>query len=283
MDLDKTFNGAARKKTWQDKVIEADKIWNQVKEMLAGHGLQLPETPRRPDVRLIINNISGHDVQFQNPGDHSASKPEIIPAAGDKTAAMVMVRGATLDEQYKNARIIYRKYDLGTQGLSQDFITALAQGELADLVAEAYGPAPFQSQAEKLVDVAWTVLEGKESRIIPEKGTSAAYGARAATEEKVFLAQFHIYVRGTGTTPELVESNGMNIAVSADWKTGSETTRPIVPSVAKVYYGQNFDQIPAVIVHPDGKVKAVDLKNGVVIALDASKPGRTPPSNPPPP
>ena len=280
MSLKEPFNNFSNGKSWQDKVLDADKIWNQIKIMLSAQSLQLPQTPRRPDVRLIINNISGHDIQFQNPGDHSGSKPELIPSTGDKTAAMLMVKGATLDEQYKNAETLYTKYDLGTGGLSEAFVTDLKQGKLAELVDEAYGPAHFQSQAEKLTDLTWTALEGISSNIPAKKGASAAYGARAATQETVFLAQFPIYVKGTGTTSELVESAGMAIAVSSDWETGKETTRPIVPSVAKIYYGENFEKIPVAIVHPDGLVKEIDLKNGTVIKRDANPPQKKPPAKP---
>ncbi len=252
-------------KSWHDKVLEADDLWAQVGRLLATQSVTLPQTPRRPDVRMIVNNVSGNDISFRNPGDHSNSKPEHIPATGDKTAAMIMVKGQTLDEQYKNAETLFKKYDLGTQGLSAKFIADMAQGKLDDLVDEAYGPAPFEAQTEKLVDVAWTDANGATSTITPQKGQSAAFGARAATKETVFIAQFHIYVKGTGTTAELVESEGMAIAVSEDWQTKKETTRPIVASVAKTYYGDHFDTIPVANVHPDGIVKAIDLKNGTVI------------------
>ncbi len=257
MDLTKTFSAFSAGKSWHDKVLEADKIWAQVKEILNREAQTLPKTPRRPDVRMIIENISGHDQIFKNPGDHSGSKEELIPAAGDKKAAMVMVKGETLAEQYKNAQTIYERYDMGTKGLSDTFVADMKAGKLSDLLAEAYGPAPFAPQAEKLVDVAWKSADGSEENIIPVKGSAAAFGARAATEETVFLAKFHIFVKGTGTTAELVESDGMAIAVSEDWKTKAETTRPIVPSVAATYYGEHFAKIPQAVIHPDGMLKEI--------------------------
>jgi len=285
MSLDKNFNTSGKKgqptqgfgpgQAWQDKVVEGDKIWGQVKAMLDAQGLSLPPTPRRPDVRLIVSNVSGHDLRFHNPGDHSGSKEEVIPSGGDKTAVMIMVKGATLDEQAKNALTLFSAYDLGGNGLTDSFVADLKAGKLADLIDEAYGPAPFEQQASKLVDVTWTAEDGASSTVHPVKGSHAAFGARAATDETVFLAQFQIYVKGTGTTPELAEGYGMNIAVSSDWQTGAESTRPIVPQVAKTYYGAFFDAIPAVTVHPDGWVKHIDLKNGVSVAHD------TPPPVPP--
>lgn len=276
MALDNTFNRFSQGKSWQEKVLEADKIWVQVKALLSAAGAALPPTPRRPDVRLIVDNISGAEVRFKNPGDHSGSKEEVIPAAGASCAVMVMVKGATLDEQYRNAQTLYERYDLGAQGLSANFVEDLRQGRLADLVAEAYGPAPLQGQADKLTDVTWTAEDKTSARITPQKGAHAAYGARPATQETVFLAQFHIFVKGTDSVPELVESSGMNIAVSADWKTGKETTRPIVPSVGRIYYGEHVSKIPEVVVDPDGLVRRVDLRNGQVIVADSAPPARAP-------
>ena len=258
-DLNGEFKKFSAGKTWQDKVLDADAIWAQVKSLIAP--ASLPQTSRRPDVRLIVDNLSGHDIVFKNPGDHSNSKPELIPAAGDSTAAMIMVRGTTLDEQYKNAKTLCEKYNLDTQGLNEIFLADLRQGKLAEWVDEAYGPAPFREQASKLANVKWTAEDGSVSTITPQKGAAAAFGARPATAETAFLAQFHIYVKGTGTTPELVESTGMVIAVGKDWETQQETTRPIVPSVARIYYGAQFESIPTVIVHPDGKVREVRLRN----------------------
>lgn len=284
MSLDKNFNPSGKKgqptqgfgpgQAWQDKVVEGDKIWGQVKFMLDAQGLSLPKTPRRPDVRLIVSNVSGGDMRFHNPGDHSGSKEEVIPSGGDKTAVMIMVKGATLAEQAANAQELFKRYDLGAEGLSARFVDDLKAGKLADYIDEAYGPAPFEQQASKLVDVTWVSEDGTSSTVKPVKGGNAAFGARAATDETVFLAQFQIYVKGTGTTPELAEGYGMNIAVSSDWQTGAESTRPIVPQVAKTYYGAHFDTIPAVTVHPDGWVKHIDLKNGQTVSHD------TPPKKP---
>lgn len=269
MSLSPRFNAFGQHKSWQDKVLEADGIWAQVKELLDEAGASLPQTPRRPDVRLIVANVGAADVRFFNPGDHSGSKEEVIPPTGDSTAAMIMIKGDTLKAQYDNAALLYAQYDLGTLGLSDAFVQDLRDGKLADIIAEAYGPAPLVSQAGKLADVAWEKENGETDSIAPVCGTAAAYGARPATTETVFLAQFQIFVKGSGTVPELAEGYGMNVAVSEDWKTKKVSTRPIVPSVAATYYGAHTAQIPVVTVHPDGVVKSVDLKNGTVISLDA--------------
>lgn len=278
MSLDDDFNKNGQKgapvhgfgagQSWQDKVVEGDKIWAQVKAMLDAQGASLPQTPRRPDVRLIVSNVSGTEMRFHNPGDHSGSKEEVIPSSGDKTAVMIMVKGKDLSAQAANAKELFNLYDLGTEGLSARFVADLKAGKLADYIDEAYGPAPFEQQASKLVEVNWQAQDGSGFNVPPTQGANAAFGARAATNEKVFLAQFQIFVKGTGTTPELADGYGMNIAVASDWQTGKESTRPIVPAVAKTYYGAHFDSIPVVTLHPDGIVKSIDLQNGMVITHD---------------
>ena len=263
MTIRKKFRRFGTRKSWAQKVLAADNIWVQVKQVLAQHNnLVLPTTPRRPDVRLIIENMSGHALIFKNPGDHSGGKAEQIPSGGDKKAIMVMLKGETLQEQYKNAQAVYERFSLGEKGASLQLIEALNKGELKDYIDEAYGPAPFDGQVEKLVDIDWTDQSNIVQHISPHKGQYAAYGTRAATDEMVFLVQFPIHVKGTGTTPECVESDGICIAVSSDWQTGEEHTRPIVPSVAKTYYGVHFDQMPIVHASSDGVVQDIDLKNG---------------------
>jgi hypothetical protein len=260
MSIHSDFNTFSANKNWQEKVHEGDAIWTQVRDILSAANKTLPETPRRPDVRMIIQNVSGIDHRFKNPGDHSGSKEELIPATGDKRAVMVMLQGATLEEQYQNAQTLYDTFNLGTNGLSPELAQAFRDGSVAHLVSEAYGPAPFAGQTEKLVDVIWSAENGKDSVIKPVKGDNASFGARAATTEKVFIAMFDIHVKGTGTTPEMVESDGIVIAVASDWQTGAETTRPIVPSVAQTYYGAHFADIPVVRVTTTGIVTGVSVK-----------------------
>lgn len=274
MSSKQPFNALSARDSWTDKVIKADDLWAQVQDILKSQGQDLPQTPRRPDVRLILDNTTGDEIRFQNPGNHAAGKPEVIPASGDKTAVMVMIKGATLAEQYANGQALMAQFDLGHKGFSAEFVAALQDGSIAHLVDEAYGPAPFAGQADKLVDVDWQSDDGSTATIRPLRGTAAALGARAPASESVFHAQFHIYVQGTGTTPELVESHGMCVAVSSDWQTGAVSTRPIVPSVAHGYYGAHFEHIPAVTVTPDGLVRAVDLKTAKPAAAKTPAPKR---------
>lgn len=253
------------RRKWQDKILEADKIWAQVRQVLAQRGLELPGTLRRPDIRVILDNRSGLNQVFGNPAKHAGDKAESIPAAGDKTAAMIMVRGGTLAEQYSNAAKLAARYDLARQGLSVAFVNALHDGSALDLVSEAYGPAPFGEQAAKLVDVDWRDAEGKSAAIDPVVDGACAYGARAATTETAFRTRINLFIKGTSTTPEMIQNEGMVIAVSRDWQTKAVSTRPIVPSVAKEFYGAHYESIPVVEIHPDGFVQKIDLGNGTVI------------------
>jgi hypothetical protein len=187
---------------------------------------------------------------------------EEIPSDGDKVAAMMMLKVDTLEEQFANAKTLSEKFDLAANGLSTELLRALSRPDVYTKMDEMYGPAPFDDQAAKLEPLNWLNSDGSESVIAPEFGEACAFGARPATNETVFLAKVPVYFKGTGTVPELLEADGMCIAVSKHWKTGEVSTRPIVPSVAKTYYGAHFDSIPVVTVHPDHGVCMVNLRNG---------------------
>jgi hypothetical protein len=243
--------------TWRQNVLRADDIWAQVESILKDNTETLPKTPRRPDLRLILNNASGAIQMFRNPAGHS-SQAETIPASGDKTAAMVMLAGDTIEQQQQSAAALCEKYGLLEVGLTSAFTKALAAGE--PLVKEAYGPAPFNGQADKLVDVRWGDLN-----IEPVKTEFCAYGVRAPESELAVRTEIVLLVQGTSTNPEYIENEGMVIAVSEDWKTKEISTRPIVPSVAKGFYGEHYGNIPVVKINAEGLVQSVDLQNGVVL------------------
>ena len=250
--------------TWSQKVLAGDEIWAQVKEALDNAGLELPKTPRRPDVSLIVDNSTGQTIQFLNPGDHSGEKAENIPGTGDKCAAMIMLGGDTLDEQYANAKDLDEKYGLSEHGLTQEFAKAMAAESAAGVLLEAYGPAPFEGQASRLEPLQWG-----NSEVDPVISEKAAYGARAPEMETVMRSELAIFVQCEGKTAEKMEMEGMCIAVSSDWKTGEISTRPIVPSVAKDFYGDHFANMPVVEVDVEGNVASIDLKNGTpVLYLD---------------
>lgn len=250
---------------WNEKIFQADVIWQQVKAALAQTGTNLDPMLRRPDVRMIINNISGAPVIFQNPGQHG-DKKENVPSEGDKTAAMVMVAGETLSDQHLNAFEMFNRFALGERGLTEEFVTYIQTPDAREFITEAYGPAPFDTQAKKLVHVEWTPLGRKMTAITPIFTEACAFGARAATTENAFVATLHVYVQGTTTSPELMENKGMVIAVSPN--DGKDTTRPIVPSVATGFYGDHFNRIPIVLVSDVGHVQSIDLRDGNIIALD---------------
>ena len=259
--------------TWSQKVFEADSIWAQVQKILENSGRALPKTPRRPDVRLIVDNKTGAEIQFLNPGDHSAEKPEIIPGSGEKTATMVMLGGDTLEDQLRNAQDLDAKYHLSSRGLTKEFAIALSAEAEAGIVLEAYGPAPFSGQAAKLEPLKWG-----DSEIDAVVDGSVAYGARPPEMETVMRSELAIFVKGTGTTPEQMDIEGICVAVASDWQTGAISTRPIAPSVAKGFYGEHYAGIPVVELDVDGNVASIDLKDGapaIVLSepLDLDAPG----------
>jgi hypothetical protein len=44
---------------WQDKTLFADEVYEQLQGLLGTQNVELPQTPRRPDVRMILKNVSG--------------------------------------------------------------------------------------------------------------------------------------------------------------------------------------------------------------------------------
>ncbi len=254
------FNNA---QTWGQRVLSADDIYKQVKDTLDAHGKVLPTTLRRPDIRLILENNSGEEIKFMNPGDHAKENTEIIPAAGDSKAVMVMLKGDSLDEQMANAQRLVDKFDLGEKGFTKEFAHALGREDTQDMVAEAYGPAPFSGQSDKLVSLNWDSAEtGVDVCVEPVKTRLCAFGARKPENETVFSTAVEVFVKGTNTTAECAEGTAMCIAVAQDWETQEVSTRPIVPSIAKEFYGAHYDNMPAVSVSADGNVREIDLKNG---------------------
>lgn len=247
--------------TWSQRVLTADSIYKKVVKALDGEGLKLPTTPRRPDIRLILENKSGADISFMNPGDHAKQQPETIPATGDSKAVMVMLKGNTLEEQYANAQKLDAIFKLSEKGLTKVFAAALGNAPTSELVAEAYGPAPFSGQASRLVPLDWKKADDSHVVIAPYQSNLCAYGARQAEQETVFRTEVSLFIKGTNTIPECIEGEGMCIAVSQDWKTGKISTRPIVPSVAKDFYGAAYDNIPTVLINPLGFVQSIDLHN----------------------
>lgn len=259
--------------SWEEKVFQGDKIWAQVKAALDKTRQELPKTPRRPDVRLVIENNSGQTFKFLNPGNHG-DDPSTVPSESEngKTATMVMLHGNSLGDQMTNAFSLTQKFNLGEEGLTQavvDYFNS-PEAELDGWVKEAYGPAVLTQQTDKMVDVTWTDANGETSTTSPIFGKAAAFGARPAANEAAIRTTLRIKVQGTTTAAENMEIPGMIVVVDEDWKTKQEVTKPIVPSVAinEDFYGHNYLNIPEVVVSTDGQLQSIDLKNGFAINVD---------------
>jgi len=257
--------------TWRRKVVEADKLWSQVQLLLEERELTLPQTPRRPDIRLILNNLSGTSIHFMNPANHAKDAREHIPGAGSETAAMVMLKGRNLEAQYHNAALLKRQFNLSVRGITQEFCDALDAGHLASMVKEAYGPAPFEKQSSRLVNLEWSKMHGAPVICHAVQTAACAYGAREAEKESVILVKPDIYLQGTDTIAELVDSDGICIAYSKDWASGKENTRPIKPNVAKAFYGAHYNEIPVVHIHPDEGVTEIHFADGTRILNERTR------------
>jgi hypothetical protein len=249
--------------SWPEKVFKADAIWAQLKEILSAAGHVIAPIPRRPDIRLVINNVSSNDFSFQNPGDHSNSKPEVIPSTGSNTAAMIMLKGESLVEQYNNAAALVERFRLNSDGLTSEFVDFIGTDDASTYIKEAYGPASFTQQSTKLTDINWMKSDGSTESIKPVFHDHYSFGARAPTQEIAFTTTMCVYVQGTNSTPEVMDIAGMVIAVSAQDDT--QTTRPIAPAVAKDFYGQSYETMPIVTVNTDGQIQKIDLRNGTII------------------
>lgn len=247
--------------SWNQSKLSADRIWAQVKQALKAQEKQLPLIPRRPDVRVVLDNATGGMLHFLNPGNYTKGVPEDIKS---DEAVMVMPWGDTLEEQFENAAALVREYDLIETGLTKEFLSVLGDYNTSLYMKEAYGPAPFEGQSKKLEPVQWG---DAETPIIPVKSDVCAYGARAPEPVAVFLNQMLVFVKGTNTSAEMIEGEGMCVEISVDWQTKEETTKPIVPSVAKGFYGNHYDSMATVSVDPRGNVQEIDLKDGNVIRV----------------
>lgn len=254
-------NNAHIPQTWQQRVFQADKIWQELERILKTHTLKLDETPRLPDLRLIVNNISGETLNFLNPGQHSNTL-ETIRSAGDlasenNTAAMIMLAGDTLEAQQNNAAYLVEKFNLGENGLSPEFVKFIGTDEAKKYLKEAYGPAPFEGQSKKLVPLEWQQFcDEPPLSLAPVLKDACAYGVRAPSNETVFIAKVDVHVKGTDSIPETMEMEGMAIAVSKG-QDGTTKTRPIVPSVAKTFYGRHYNNIPVVTLSADGDIQKI--------------------------
>lgn len=244
------------KQSWPEKVFSADSFWAQVEQMLTTNGKELPTTARRPDVRMVLQNTSDTTANFLNPGDYTGGAQEKIPSG---KAAMVMLQGDTLEEQQANAQQLEEEFNLGENGLSQDFCEALGNGRLSHLVKEAYGPSEFEGQTSKLVSVNW---DRATTSIDPVVHENCSYGARAPSDEKVFAASFVMFVEGTDTSAEQTTPASICVAVESDWQTQKISTRPIQVDVAQGFYGSGFDNMPSVVIDVSGNVLSLDLRDG---------------------
>lgn len=67
MDIKVEYNGTqffSDGRGWDEKAILGDCLWQQVSDILNEHKIEMPETPRKPDVRLILNNVTGQEMRF---------------------------------------------------------------------------------------------------------------------------------------------------------------------------------------------------------------------------
>lgn len=245
--------------------LHGDQILAAIKEHAIKLGIEsLPQTPRRPDVRGIVLNGTDGEIKFENPGGHS-DHVETIPAG---QAFMIMPKGDSLAEQATYAKAVFERFQLAEKGVTQEFLSALADGDLKDLVAEAYGPAPYEKQKDALVDsLTWKEVDGQESEMIAMKGSGGSFGVRAPGKEEVYRIHFPDAkpgdtpsLRGTNTVAENLVAREIYLGVTQDWQTGEISTKPIAPSVAAQFYGEHLANIPSATVDRSGNVTELKIQ-----------------------
>jgi hypothetical protein len=59
-----THDGVLKGLNWSDKTLLADTIYEQVNALLSATGEELHQTPRRPDVRMILQNTRVRLLNF---------------------------------------------------------------------------------------------------------------------------------------------------------------------------------------------------------------------------
>lgn len=234
--------------------MRGDEILEETEAFL--HGASIPETQRRPDLRMVVLNTTDADIKFVNPGGHSDQTEDIPPGK----AAMLMVQGDTLLEQEHNAEILKARYGVGENRL-QLALSDFNAGKLKGLVNEVYGPVSFDEQAARLVDTTWRAADGSTAVIHPIVTHNEAIGVRPAAEEEVFLVKGKPgdTLRGTDTVAEKFNREGLIAVAVSKGQDGKTRTRPIDIEVAKSYYGDAFNEIPVIDLDDQGRVEEVDL------------------------
>lgn len=248
---------------WRQHVARADYVFAQVERALKAAQINLEETPRCPDVRVFARHASAGEpgakpIYFMNPENHAKGGHEELPANGPKTAMIIVpAPQGNLSDQFELARYIVEKFGL-ENGITQEAAARIGTPETKGLIDKAYAPCNFEAEAKNLTELTWDTGRGFET-ISPAMAEKIAFGCRPPRGELAMRIEFALFVQGTTTIAEQIENEGMVIAISKHWETGELSSKPIVPSVAKGYYGQGYHSLPLVTADPDGNVHKILL------------------------
>ena len=168
--------------------LDGDGIVSQIFPQLRG-ALSLRD--RAPDVRVILKtNDSGAEHVFANHAYPDNDPSKVIYDGAN--AIMIMPAHDTPRAQLFAARqIIDAVKSAGLEGgITPEFIDRAIvkpQGKLRKFAAQIYGPAPFEAQANRLVDVSIQGVNGGFDIVKPDRGAGYAVGMRAAEKEEAFM------------------------------------------------------------------------------------------------
>ncbi|MCD8570841.1 MAG: hypothetical protein LRY76_04820 [Alphaproteobacteria bacterium] len=245
---------------------------------------------RPSDVRVILRT-SDLQGKVNSIANHGHPDNELSEVAHDgKNAYMVMPNGDTPRRQLFAAQQIRQAIEQeGLTTVTPEFIQkhiANPAGKLRKFVGQIYGPAPFEAQAERLVDTDIPRVDGNGVEVMhPLNNGSVAIGMRAPTKEEAFIVVYagkgpdmfvtggeaaatilstlegevSAKLKGTNTTLEQLDGLGVltkAIVLSVDAATGN--TKPIrLETAADIF---DLSKMNIVLVKADGTL-SMQLRN----------------------
>jgi hypothetical protein len=221
--------------------LSGDDILAQISPQLRG---DISRHERPSDVRLILRTApTGQTYSFANFG-HPDNERSTVTFNGDD-AIMIMPAGETARSQLFSAfQIVSRMKAKGVDrtGVTPEFMQSEIvnpKGLAHRFTAQAYGPAPFTTQADRLVPVDIPGQNGQSETISPTKEAGYALGMRAPVKEEAFLVIHmdeaeNVFVKGGKTAGAYL--NKIHDNLHAGLK-GSTTTLESLDNISRVIKG----------------------------------------------
>ena len=202
--------------------LDGDGIVSQIFPQFRG-ALSLRE--RAPDVRVILKTAAtGANHIFANHA-YPDNKPSEVVYDGSKALMIMPARDTPRAQLFAARQIVEAVKNAGLQdGITPEFIDntiVKPEGKLRKFTAQIYGPAPFDAQAGRLVDVAIPGAGGGSDIVKPDRGAGYAVGMRAAEKEEAFMiicegSPDEVFVKGgkQAATAMSIIGDAMNVKLN---------------------------------------------------------------------